>query len=105
MHTIKTDADKARAIANVATRLQERLILSEGRWTTGAQYSLLHLCNAVIDLIDDGDCVREREILMDELRCDEGGNQLPPEASDLVRLPSGYALREVLNPITCAGEL
>lgn len=83
MHTIKTDADKARAIANVATALQERLILSEGRWTTGAQYSLLHLCNAVIDLIDDGDCVREREVLMDELRCDEGGNPLGPEA-DLV---------------------
>ena len=81
-HT-KTDAEKARAIAAAAFHLYDRLSASGGVYNERAQYRLLDLCNAVIDLIDDGDCAREREVLMDELRCDEDGNPLGPEA-DLV---------------------
>lgn len=81
-HT-KTDTEKAHAIAVAAFRLHERLTANGGTYTERAQYRLLDLCNAVIDLIDDGDCLQQREILMDELRCDEGGNPLGPEA-DLV---------------------
>ena len=83
MHTIKTDAEKAHAVAVAAFRLHKRLTATGGTYTERAQYRLLHLCNALIDLIDDGDCLTQREILMDELRCDEGGNPLGPEA-DLV---------------------
>ena len=78
-----TDSEKARAIAVAAFRLHDRLESSGNTYTTSAQHRLLELCNAVIDLIDDGDCLTQREILMDELRCDEGGNPLGPEA-DLV---------------------
>ena len=34
------------------------------------------LCNAIINLIDDGDAWAEREVLMEELNCDEDGNDL-----------------------------
>lgn len=104
MHTIKTDAEKAHAIAVAAFRLHERLTANDGKWNTRSEYRLLDLCNAVIDLIDDGDCLEQRGILMDELHCDEAGNPLPPEPDDLARLPRGYDLRESLNPIACAGD-
>lgn len=42
----------------------------------------LDLCNAIIDLIDDGDAYAERGTLMDELRCDEGGNPVKPDPAD-----------------------
>lgn len=104
MHTTKTDAEKASAIAAAAFQLYDRLTYSGGTYTERAQYRLLDLCNAVIDLIDDGDCLEQRGILMDELHCDEAGNPLPPEPDDLARLPRGYDLRESLNPIACAGD-
>ena len=42
----------------------------------------LDLCSAIIDLIDDGDAYAEREALMVELRCDEGGNPAKPDPAD-----------------------
>lgn len=92
MHTPQTEADQATAIAVAASRLHGRLTASGGKWNERAQYALFDLCNAVIDLIDDGDCLAQREILMDELRCDENGNPLGPEA-DLVP----FALCKPLN--------
>ena len=75
-----TEADKARAIRDAAGELHMSLHLSGNRWNRAQQGYMLKLCNAIIDLIDDGDCLAERERMMDELRCDEGGNPV----SDLV---------------------
>lgn len=83
MHTTKTEAEMAHAIAVAAFRLHERLTATGGKWTERAQYRLLDLCNTVIALIDDGDCMIQRGILMEDLRCDEAGDPLGPEA-DLV---------------------
>lgn len=69
-----------------------------------SDYNRFQLCNAIIDLIDDGDALAEREVLMDELGIDEDGNPVPPEG-DLCAMPSGYALRAALNPISCNGGL
>lgn len=71
---LKTEAEKAAAIEGAAFALRQALTRSNGKWTTRAQFDLLDLCNAVIDMIDDGDCMAEREIMMAELRCDEDGN-------------------------------
>ena len=40
------------------------------------------LCNAIINLIDDGDAWGERAALMDELGCDEDGNDVECSADD-----------------------
>lgn len=40
------------------------------------------LCNAIIALIDDGDAWAEREVLMEELNCDEDGNELEQSAAE-----------------------
>ena len=40
------------------------------------------LCNAIIALIDDGDAWAERDALMEELNCDEDGNDLERSAAD-----------------------
>lgn len=40
------------------------------------------LCNAIIALIDDGDAWAEREVLMEELNCDEDGSDLEQSAAD-----------------------
>lgn len=40
------------------------------------------LCNAIINLIDDGDAWAERETLMEELNCDEDGNDLEQSAAE-----------------------
>ena len=77
---LKTDAEKADAIARDASDLAIELRRTGGVYGYRANHRLLELCNAVISLIDDGDCVACREILMDELRCDEDGD---PQ-SDLV---------------------
>ena len=71
---LKTEAEKAAAVEGAAFALRQALTRSNGKWTTRAQYDLFVLCNAVIALVDDGDCMAQRESLMDELRCDEAGN-------------------------------
>lgn len=40
------------------------------------------LCNAIINLIDDGDAWAERAALMEELNCDEDGNDLEQSAAE-----------------------
>ena len=40
------------------------------------------LCNAIINLIDDGDAWAERDALMEELNCDEDGNDLEQSAAE-----------------------
>lgn len=83
LDVVSSDTQKAHAIAVAAFRLHERLTASGGVYTERAQYRLLDLCNAVIDLIDDGDCLTQRENLMWELRCDEYGNPVPPDESNI----------------------
>ena len=77
---LKTDAEKARQIAVAALALEEQLCVNKGIYGYRANHRLLELCNAVISLIDDGDCMVCRECLMFELGCDEDGD---PQ-SDLV---------------------
>ena len=69
-----TDATQARLVADAALMLAKRLDATGGTYDRRAQRNLFDLCNAVIGLIDDGDCLGQRDDLMDELRCDEGGN-------------------------------
>lgn len=73
-HTTTTEAAKARFLAAKALNLANALERGGDRYTTRAMYELLALCNATIDLIDDGDCMGQRDTLMEELRCDESGN-------------------------------
>lgn len=40
------------------------------------------LCNAIINLIDDGDVMAERAALMEELGCDEEGLDVERSAAD-----------------------
>jgi hypothetical protein len=50
------------------------LHLSGGEYNRAQQDCLLKFCNAVIGMIDDGDCMAERAIMMEVLRCDKDGN-------------------------------
>ena len=77
---LKTDAEKAANIECAARELRMELGRAGGIYGYRANHRLLELCNAVISLIDDGDCMACREILMEELRCDKDGD---PQ-SDLV---------------------
>lgn len=77
---LKTDAEKADAIARDAADLAIELRRTGGVYGYRANHRLLELCNAVISLIDDGDCMACRENTMFELGCDEDGD---PQ-SDLV---------------------
>lgn len=77
---LKTDAEKADAIARDAADLAIELRRTGGVYGYRANHRLLELCNSVSILIEDGDCMACREILMEELRCDEDGD---PQ-SDLV---------------------
>lgn len=86
---LKTEAEKAAAIEHAAYALRQALGRSNGKWTTRAQYDLLDLCNAVIDLIDDGDCMAQRESLMDDLRCDEDGNPVDENGETITRTSFG----------------
>lgn len=93
---LKTDAEKADAIARDAADLAAQLRRTNGEYNQRAYFRLLELCNSVIALVDDGDCMTCREHTMFELGCDEDGNPAPSE-SDLVRFPTGRALSEALN--------
>ena len=77
---LKTDAEKADAISRDAADLAIELRRTGGVYGYRVNHRLLELCNAVISLIEDGDCMVCRECLMFELGCDEDGD---PQ-SDLV---------------------
>ena len=77
---LKTDAEKAVSIQIAATALAAQLKRDNGSYGYHTNHRLLELCNAVISLIEDGDCMACRECLMFELGCDEDGD---PQ-SDLV---------------------
>ncbi len=60
-----------------AREAQAALVLAKAAADYAAnrtEYRRFVLCNAIIDLIDDGDALAERETLMDYLRIDEDGN-------------------------------
>jgi hypothetical protein len=84
-----TDADKARAIAKQAERLAAVLERTKGRHGQTAQFYLLHLCNDIIDLIDDGNALAQRETLMHELQCDEEGNPVDEDGFPLTSFDPG----------------
>ena len=43
------------------------------RFSRPAEWALFHACNAWIGLVDDGDTLAQRDVLMFELGCDEEG--------------------------------
>lgn len=43
------------------------------RYTRKAEWALFNACNAWIGLVDDGDTMAQRDVLMFELGCDEYG--------------------------------
>ena len=61
---LTTDADKARAIQDAAGELARSLKLSNNQWNCPQQDRMIALCNAVIAMIDDGDCMAERDNLV-----------------------------------------
>lgn len=86
---LKTEAEKAAAVEGAAFALRQSLTRSNGKYTTSAQFNLFDLCNAIIALIDDGDCMAQRDSLMDELRCDEGGNPVDENRETITRASFG----------------
>ena len=92
---LKTDAEKADAIARDAADLAIELRRTGGAYGYRTNHRLLELCNAVISLIEDGDCMACREILMEELRCDKGGdpddNLVPIEKCGFAGLPTVWS--------------
>ena len=86
---LKTEAEKAAAVEGAAFALRQSLTRSNGKYTTSAQFNLFDLCNAIIALIDDGDCMAQRESLMDELRCDENGNPVDENRETITRASFG----------------
>lgn len=78
-------AENLKAAHNVlqaSLDLYRQLTTSGGEYREREQYRLFKLCNAMIDMIDDGDCLACRDILMDELRIDEDGNPVRSEDYD-----------------------
>lgn len=67
----------AEAVTKVADYLAMTLRVSGGRYRDSQCYALFKLCNAMIGLVDDGDCLTQRDILMHDLRIDEDGNPVP----------------------------
>lgn len=79
--------NEAFAVMQAATSLNAALERSGGLYSTAAMHRLLDLCNAVIGMVDDGDCLAQRDTLMWELSCDEHGNPVdedgnPPASFD-----------------------
>lgn len=89
--------NEAFAVMQAATALNAALERSGGLYSTAAMHRLLDLCNAMIGLVDDGDCMAQRDSLMWELGCDEHGNPSTedeePEVwsdADKMRVFGGY---------------
>ena len=64
-----TEADKAAAIRDAANELYMSLHLNGNQWTRSTFTKLLGVCDAVIAMVDDGDCMAERAKLLFELGC------------------------------------
>ena len=94
---LKTETEKAAAVEGAAFALRQSLTRSNGKYTTSAQFNLFDLCNAVIALIDDGDCMAQRESLMDELRCDEHGNPVD-ENGNVIGATSSFGMHHPDSP-------
>jgi hypothetical protein len=88
---------KAYLVKFEADRLHKRLEQSNGRFDTLQSYALLDLCNAVIGLIDDGDCMAQRDSLMDELSCDERGNPVDENGS-VIGATSSFGMNHPDSP-------
>lgn len=71
----------ALAVVQASADLYGKLVASGGEYRSAEEYSLFKLCSAMIGLIDDGDCMACRDILMEELRIDECGNPVTGEAA------------------------
>lgn len=75
--------NEAFAVREAANHLFNALAHSDGAYTTTAMHRLLDLCNAVIGMVDDGDCLAQRDTLMWELSCDEHGNPVDEDGNPL----------------------
>ena len=87
----------ASTVKTAANDLHMSLHLSGGRYNPAQMDYLLRLCNAMIGLIDDGDCISQRDSLMDELSCDEDGNPID-EDGELVSARSSFGLHHPDSP-------
>lgn len=71
---------QAMELARVANIYSEIVRRKRGDYGPDAvQIARLHLCNAIIECMDDGDAMAERECIMHDMRVDEGGNAVPAE--------------------------
>jgi len=58
---------QAVAVKGAADELAMSLHLSGGQYNRAQLDYLLKFCNAVIGMVDDGDCLTQRDILVEEL--------------------------------------
>lgn len=79
----KLAADRLR---DQAIRYADAVQASGGRFTETTEFVRWQLCNAIIDLIDDGEVMTERENLMDDLRIDEQGDPVRDELVPIAKL-------------------
>lgn len=74
---------QAKALAKAAADYAERVALHRGQFTQSVEFSRFILTGAIIDLIDDGNALAERESLMHELRIDEQGDPVDADGFPL----------------------
>lgn len=80
-----TEMVKARAVKSAAKAYADAL-WQDNKFTDRTEYARLKLCNAIIDLFDDGDALAVREIIMNELSIDEDGNPARDDVAQVERL-------------------
>lgn len=69
----------SQALATAAAKYSAQVEATGGKWTETLAFARIQLCNAIIDLIDDGNAMEDRDCVMDEFRLDEAGNPVRDE--------------------------
>ena len=71
---LNAQAVQAGAVATLALDYAQALIRDDGRLLDATDFAEFRLINAIIELINDGEIIAQRDHLMDQLRIDEDGN-------------------------------
>lgn len=75
---IASEIAAAERVADIAANYARHL-KALGKRSTSTEWDCFQLCNAIIDLFDDGDALSARQIIMDENGWDEHGNPVRSE--------------------------
>lgn len=69
----------SQAVATASAKYAAQVEATGGKWTENLAFARIQLDNAIIDLIDDGNALEDRDCVMDEFRLDEAGNPVADE--------------------------